>query len=53
MTELKPIPNKDFEEELEAKKKFWAYFEHLCALKETRENGQENIGKGQCPNDAD
>ena len=50
MAEQTPIPNKDFEEELEAKKKFWAYFEYHCALKETMEkeqrNDQGNIGKG-------
>lgn len=50
MAEQKPIPNKDFEEEIEAKKQFWAWFEYLCALKEIREkeqrNNQGNIGKG-------
>ena len=38
MTEQKPIPNKDFEEVFEAKKKFWAYFELTNKEKWTRKH---------------
>lgn len=41
MTELEPIPNKAFEEELEAKKGFWEFFYMYIEARE-RENGQEN-----------
>ena len=45
MTEQKPIPNKAFEEELEAKKGFWEFFYGWCEEREMKngtENGTEN-----------
>lgn len=43
MTEQKPIPNKDFEEELEAKKGFWKFFYRWCEEKE-REKESRQLG---------